>query len=165
MPSVLDWQPNTQYGVDFLAISPFGEIIRCVTAHTSGAAGSYTTASPNWVVVSGRTQIGTTTAAAGANARTSPPAPVVTAGATDLRGNITAGTGTTPAAGAQVVVTFGRAFDAAPIVSLTAANAATEALAPAVISVSTTGFTISTNSAPAASQANTVYSYNYLATP
>src|SRR5712671_1438059 len=37
------------------------------------------------------------TAAAGANAGTGPPAPVVTANSTDVAGSITFGTGTTPA--------------------------------------------------------------------
>lgn len=100
-------------------------------------------------------------AAAGSNAGTSPPAPVVTAGANDLRGNITFGTGTTPAAGNEVVVTFGTAFSTAPTVIVAPANVATAALQIAAISVTTTGFTLACNTAPAASQANTVYAFNY----
>lgn len=57
-------------------------------------------------------------------------APVVTAGATDTRGKITFGTGTGPAAGAQVVVTFATAYAAAPYATITPLNAATAALQP-----------------------------------
>ena len=105
------------------------------------------------------------TAAAGANAGTAPPAPVVTAGATDTRGNITFGTGTTPAAGAQVVVTFnaGSAYPVIPVgIMFNALNTATQALGLYVTSITTTGFTLSCTTAPAASQANTIYSFNYL---
>lgn len=45
------------------------------------------------------------TLAAGANAGTTPPSPVLGTGSTDGRGAITFGTGTTPAAGAMVTVT------------------------------------------------------------
>lgn len=100
-------------------------------------------------------------AAAGANAGTSPPAPVVVAGSDDTRGKITWGTGTTSAAGAQVVVTFASAYGAAPIVTLSPANSATAALNLYVTSVSTTAFTISTQGAPTDSQANTVYAADY----
>jgi hypothetical protein len=44
---------------------------------------------------------------AGANAGTSPPAPVLGTNSRDARGSATFGTGTTPAVGAQLVVTFG----------------------------------------------------------
>jgi hypothetical protein len=98
------------------------------------------------------------TAAAGANAGTSPPAPVIVAGSTDSRGAVTYGTGTSPAAGNEVVVTFGVPYASQPFVILQSQNAATETLQPYVTSVSTTGFTIGFVSAPAASQANTVYS-------
>jgi hypothetical protein len=96
-------------------------------------------------------------AAAGAGAGTSPPAPVVAATANDTRGSLTWGTGTTPAAGNQVAVTFATAYAAAPVVMLTETNAVTSALAPYVTSVGTTGFTIATQGAPAASQGNTTY--------
>jgi hypothetical protein len=62
-----------------------------------------------------------------------------------------------------VVVTFGTAFAAAPIVVLTARNTATQALGLYVSSVGTTGFTISTTSAPTASQGGTVYSVGFIA--
>lgn len=105
----------------------------------------------------------TPTAAAGANAGTTPPAPVVTSGDTDMRGNITFGTGATPAAGAMVVVTFANAWLNAPFVMVTPKNTATQALGLYVTGVSTTGFTLSCTTAPAASQANTVFSFDFLA--
>lgn len=101
------------------------------------------------------------TAAAGANNGTTPPAPVISG--TDLRGKVTFGSGTTPAAGAQVVVTFAAAYSAAPTVVLTATTSAAQALGPYVSAVSTTSFTVSTTTAPAASQANTVYGLNFMA--
>ena len=109
------------------------------------------------------------TAAAGANNGTSPPAPVVATAAIDTRGNITFGSGSSPAAGAQVVVTI-NANEAAelqgtPSVILTPKNTATQALGLYVSAVSTTAFTVSTTNAPTASQANTVYSFDYVLIP
>lgn len=106
----------------------------------------------------------TVTAAAGANAGASPPAPVVTAGSTDTRGSLTFGTGASPAAGAEAVVTFssaGVAYASAPVVVIAAKNAATAALQPYVSAISASSFTVSFGSAPAASQANTTYSIAY----
>jgi hypothetical protein len=100
------------------------------------------------------------TAAAGANAGTTPPAPVVT-GSTDVRGLITWGTGTGPAAGDMVDVTFPTAWAAAPYVTVTPINAATAALLPYVPATTTTGFSINVQAAPAASQANTVYGVQF----
>ncbi|HEX3641005.1 MAG TPA: glycosyl hydrolase family 28-related protein [Ktedonobacteraceae bacterium] len=99
------------------------------------------------------------TAAAGANAGTSPPAPVKT-GCTDISGKITFGTGTGPAAGAQVVTTFNAAYANAPKVVLTPINSASAALNFHVATTTTT-FTVSCVNAPAASQANTVYGFFY----
>lgn len=101
------------------------------------------------------------TLAAGANAGGSPPAPVLTAGATDTRGTITCGTGTTPAAGALVVVTFGTPYATAPIIQLTPTTVGAANLLEYVSSVTINGFTVSLQAAPAASQANTVYGFNY----
>jgi hypothetical protein len=98
------------------------------------------------------------TAAAGANAGTSPPAPVIAG--TDVSGTVTFGTGTSAAAGAQAVVTFAKTYSNARVI-LSANNAATTALGLYVSSVSSSGFTISTNSAPSSSQANTTYSVTY----
>jgi hypothetical protein len=101
------------------------------------------------------------TALAGSGAGTSPPAPVVTSGSNDARGNVTGGTGTSPAAGALIAVTFNQTYASPPTVNATPANAASAALLPYVTSVTTTGFTIATQGAPAAAQANTTYSFNY----
>ncbi len=107
------------------------------------------------------------TAAAGANAGTSPPAPVVTQGTTDLAGTITFGTGSGPAAGLLVTVTFGRAWTipggGAMHVVLTPNNAATQALGIWCSNKSPTAFSLSTANAPAASQGNTVYSFDFIA--
>lgn len=102
------------------------------------------------------------TAAAGANNGTSPPAPIVaTADSSDLRGSLTFGSGTSPAAGAQCVVTWATPKDAnrLPIVQLTETTAAFSALQPAVTAVTAAGFTVSTANAPTASQAATVYGF------
>lgn len=97
------------------------------------------------------------TAVAGSAAGTTPPAPVVAASSDDVRGSLTFGTGTGPAAGNQAVVTFASAYAAAPVVMLEPTNAALAALLPYVTSVGTGGFTVATQLAPAASQANTTY--------
>lgn len=109
-------------------------------------------------------------AVAGANAGTSPPAPVVTAGASDTRGNITFGTGSAPGSGAQVVVTFQSPWvnqagsNVTPFISVTPQNTATQALGLHVTSKSATGFTLSCTTAPAASQPNTTYSFDFIVT-
>jgi len=103
------------------------------------------------------------TAAAGANNGTTPPAPVVAASATDARGNITFGSGGSAAAGAQVGVTFANAYAAAPVVMVVPRNDGTQQLGLYVSATSTTGFTLSTHGAPTASQANTTYSFDYVA--
>lgn len=103
------------------------------------------------------------TATAGANAGTTPPAPVVTAGSNSIRGSLTFGTGTTPAAGAQAVVTFAAALGSVPAyVAILGKNAGSVALNLYPSSITAAGFTVSTGNAPSASQANTVYSVEYL---
>jgi hypothetical protein len=99
-------------------------------------------------------------AAAGTNNGTSPPAPVVAATDNDVRGNITFGSGGSPAAGIQVAVTFAVPFSAAPVVLIVAKNDATQVLGLSVTTTAT-GFNLVTHSAPTASQANTVYSFDY----
>jgi hypothetical protein len=125
------------------------------------AAGAGSTLTTSGDVVAGRhflASSGTAPgAAAGASAGTGPPAPIVTAGSNDTRGSLTFGTGTTPAAGAQAVVTFATAFAAAPVVMLTPTTALAAALNPYVSPVSTTAFTIAAQTAPAASQAAGTY--------
>jgi hypothetical protein len=103
-------------------------------------------------------------AAAGANAGGTPPAPVIVASSSDTAGNITFGTGTTPAAGAMVAVTFGTSYGANPPgVSIVAANAATQALGLYLSALTGGGFTVSAANAPSASQANTTYAFSFMA--
>lgn len=101
-------------------------------------------------------------AAAGAGAGTGPPAPVLSANARDPGGSLTFGTGTAPAAGAMVTVTFGTAYVNPPSVVLAAGNAAAQALGLYVSAITNTGFTISCTTAPAASQANNTYAVDYV---
>lgn len=99
------------------------------------------------------------TAAAGANAGTTPPAPVLTR-ATDLSGKITFGTGTTPAAGAMAVVTFNVAYPNPPCVVICPLNAASASL-NLWVDRTATNFTVSAVNAPSAAQANTTYGFFY----
>lgn len=101
--------------------------------------------------------------AAGANAGTGPPAPVLGTNSSDNAGSGTFGTGTTPAAGAMVAATFSAAFGSLPAVVLIPANAAAQALGLYVSGVGTGGFTVSCVTAPAASQANSTYAFEWLA--
>lgn len=136
-----------------------------VTLAVADVSGAAPAASPSFTgIVTTGGHVASTgsppTAAAGAGAGATPPAPVLTS-ATDTKGQVTFGTGTTPAAGAQVTVTFASAYATSPIVILTPINSATSALLP-YVAATTTGFTVSMN-APAASQANTVYGFTYVA--
>lgn len=99
------------------------------------------------------------TCAAGANAGTSPPAPVIT-GSTDVAGKVTFGTGTTPAAGAQAVITFAKSYTNARVV-ISAINSASASLNLYVSAITSTTCTISSVNAPSASQGNTVYGFYY----
>lgn len=136
-----------------------------ITSTTGNIAATAGAVSAGTDVSSGQHYLSTgtaPTAAAGANNGTSPPAPVVTSGDTDARGNITFGSGGTAAAGAQVVVTFATAYGAAPFVVVNPRNDATQQLGLYVSARTTTTFTLSSHSAPANSQGNTVYSFDYL---
>lgn len=109
-----------------------------------------------------RVQGGTApTAAAQAANGTSPPAVTVTGN--DQRGKISFGSGTTTAAGNQVLVTFNNAtgWVAAPFVALTPANAATTALQPYIAAATATTFTVGFGVAPTASQTAGTYVLNY----
>ena len=109
------------------------------------------------------TGIGTApTAAAGANAGTGPPAPVVNTNARDLGGSITFGTGTTPAAGAMVTITLATSFTNPPAVVVSPLNTATQALGLYAQATSGSSITVSATTAPAASQGNTTYGFEYL---
>jgi hypothetical protein len=123
------------------------------TVRLSGALGHIGTAIKNG---------GSITVAAGANNGTSPPAPTLLSASSDTQGQVSIGSGTTPAAGAQAVVTFSSAFTAAPIVVITAANAAASALQPYVTTVGTGAFTVAFNVAPASGQATGTYLVNYV---
>lgn len=139
-----------------------GGDITATTGNITATAGNIVATAGN---LSGRHHLATgsaPTAAAGAQAGGSPPAPVVTAGSNDTRGNITFGTGSSSSAGAHVVVTFNVAFGSAPVVIPIARNTATEALGLFVSATSTSAFTLSTTGDSADSQANTVYSFDYV---
>ncbi len=97
--------------------------------------------------------------AAGANAGTTPPAPALDAGSTDLKGRVRFGTGATPAAGAMVTVTFSNPVSSTPLVYATLSTAGGAAVS--VSNVSTTGFTINFLTAPTASQALGTYAVTY----
>jgi hypothetical protein len=140
------------------------QFLNCATTGTFASAPWLDQAANARVEPAIGSPIGVPTAAAGANAGTSPPAPVVAATARNQRGNVTFGTGTTPAAGAQVTVTYSAAWPLAPFVSVVAKNSATAALGLYVSANATGSFTVSTTSAPAASQANTVYSFDFIVT-
>lgn len=107
--------------------------------------------------------VGTT---AGANNGTAPPVPVTAATATDTRGSVTFGSGTTPAAGAQALVAFAVTLPTGVpgAISIMPRNAATQALGLFVSAISATGFTVSSTAAPTASQAATVYAFDYVVT-
>lgn len=99
-------------------------------------------------------------AVAGANAGTSPPVPVKT-NCSDVSGKITFGTGTSPASGIFATITFAQAYlTYAPSVILTPCTTAA-ATTSYYVTVTTTGFNICMTSGYTASQANTVYGYNY----
>ena len=102
------------------------------------------------------TQAAATTAAALTAAGVS--AATVLAHATDVAGNIqlTSG-GSALSAGALTTVTFSTPYSVAPIITLTAANAAAAA-AGAYVTATTTGFTINSGSALTAS---TPYLWNW----
>lgn len=105
------------------------------------------------------------TAAMLAASGTTPPAAVVNANSRDTRGYLTHGTGTGPTAGDQVTVSFANTRTIGTYrVSLNPMNTATANLNPYVSATTTTGFTIAFANAPAASQANTVYSTAYMLT-
>lgn len=120
------------------------------------------------ITENGHLQYGGTTpgVAAGGQAGGSPPAPVLVTGSNDGAGQITFGTGTTPVAGTMVAVTFNTAWvipgGGAPHIVITPSNAVTQALGIYVSGLSPVGFNLSCANAPAASQANSTYSFAYV---
>jgi hypothetical protein len=105
------------------------------------------------------------TAASGSNAGSGAPVPVVQTNSTDVKGQITFGTGTGPTSGAQVVVTFVTTYSdfltTAPFITITPINSTSATLNMYVSASSVTSFTISCNTAPASSQSNSTYGFNY----
>lgn len=102
------------------------------------------------------------TATAGANNGTTPPAPTISG--SDRGGLVSCGSGAAPAVGKQVVVQFAVPKSAAPKgVTVSGGSGGSAALQPFVANADITanGFTISTNVAPAASQAAGTYSFDY----
>jgi hypothetical protein len=130
-------------GVDSLDISPLRRRV--------GAGGAVDT-----------TVVGTQPVlAALANNGGSPPAPVLSADATDRRGTLTFGSGTTPAVGGQVSVTFARPFAVVPVVVLSPTTGGSASRAPYPANVTVNGFNINLNTAPNASQAANTYGIAY----
>ena len=107
-----------------------------------------------------RSQAGTPTLVTGGNAGSGAPAATLKAGSNDRRGTIQIGTGTSPAAGVLVAVTFGQPYPEAPTVIV--GVAAQNGTGPFVKDVTATGFNVGLLSAPAASQAVGVYALSYL---
>jgi hypothetical protein len=100
------------------------------------------------------------TAAAGANAGSTPPAPVLVSGQFGpYSGSVTCGTGTGSTAGALVKV------NAAPgnhyIINITPTNTATAALGTPYATKTSSYFTINVPNAPTDGQPNTTYAYDY----
>ncbi|WP_256788791.1 hypothetical protein [Frankia sp. AvcI1] len=129
-------------------------------ANQRDTASGYPGLDPSKRLVSGAPAV---TAAAGAAAGTSPPAPVV-GPSNDQSGTVTFGSGSgSPAAGAQVIVSFSTAWASAPrAVIISPNNDATQQLGLFAGRPSTTGFTVSAHTAPAASQAAGTFSFSYL---
>ena len=101
------------------------------------------------------------TVVAGANNGGTPPAPAMGTNSTDQQGGINIGSGTAPAAGAQAVVTFNRAYTTLPRVILEANNVASANM-NAYVSVTNAGFTVQFPTAPTASQTVGTYSFHYV---
>jgi len=103
--------------------------------------------------------------AAGAGLGTSPPAPTMDAQADDKQGTISFGTGTVPAAGTILTVTFARPRDAnrLPKVMLQEATTAMAGIDVAISAVTSTGFTVVQGTRiVAASQPAGTYALTYL---
>ncbi|MFM1775201.1 MAG: hypothetical protein RJA53_811 [Bacteroidota bacterium] len=100
--------------------------------------------------------------AASTGAGTSPSAVSVTG--TDISGVVSLTTGTSPSVNAVLAtITYNTAFSTAPVVVITPANAATASLAAAQavwVNITTTGFTINTNTTAVVS--STAYKWNYV---
>lgn len=147
--------PVATYGI---RLTGTASLFKTVTVSDNAVSTTYTTA-----VSLGGTS--TPTAAAVAANGTTPPAPAVAAGSTDLAGEISFGSGATPAIGSQVTVTFSAPFAATPNVTISPGNSATSPRQPYVISRTTAGFNIGFASAATASQAAGTYVVEYSVRP
>jgi hypothetical protein len=101
----------------------------------------------------------------GAQAGLAPPPPSAGVGATDERGALFFGTGTLPAAGEMIKVTFKKPNDRVPVVNLTPGNAATAALGVPFVAVTENGFSASVPTAPASSEPGDWFVLNYTVVP
>jgi hypothetical protein len=180
MPYPYSWTPEQGVPTNASQVTVSNVDGSAATLSTAVAVNSgtitFATTNPGTYIVSARTSsdlgiskqftvnssagAGTPTVAAGANAGTTPPVPVLVAGSNDSRGRVTFGTGATPAAGAMVTVTFSNPYAAIPFV-IVAQGTATGSGAIYVSNVTAAGFTVGFTTAPTASQANTVYGFNY----
>jgi hypothetical protein len=101
------------------------------------------------------------TVAAGSSAGTSPPAPVIAAGSTDARGQVTFGTGSSPGLGQMVRVTFAVPYSSTPAVFLQANDDTLTGIEFTVANRTNSHWDFYAHSALAASQPNTTYSFCY----
>ena len=148
---------NSQHSYPFFIYSCFNDV---QAVSTTLYEDSYVSQSDNLVIGHlGSNSQNAPTAAPGAQAGAGAPTPIL-ANCSDLSGQITFGTGTGAAAGAQVVVTFNGAYGVAPKVILTPINSASSLLYPYVSSTQT-NFTVSC-ALPSSSQPNTTYGFNYI---
>lgn len=124
------------------------------------AASKFMSCKGYWDMVGGSAPVATYSSGAG----TGPPTSPVLVG-TDQSGSVTWGTGTSPAASQQVTVTFAipQEMSGGGKVVVTPFTAATVALGMYVLAADSTTalFKVSVATAPAASQANTVYGFIY----
>jgi len=160
-----DSVPSIRAGVG----SPEGVVtgvVGSVWLRSDGAAGSTFyrkesgTGNNGWVP-SAPAPTGVPTAAAGTGAGATPPAPAVVAGSTDGAGQISFGSGTTPAVGSMVDVTFQNPYAMAPTVVATAANSGTPSRQVYITNVTTAGFSVGFGAAASASQTVGTYRVNY----
>lgn len=106
------------------------------------------------------------TISAGAALGTAPPAPTITptvqgTGGEDLRGTISLGTGTVPAAGNVAAVTFAEALNQIPTVIVEPASQPADGFEWGVNVVTNTGFFVTVGAALAASQPLGTYVLEY----
>jgi Pectate lyase superfamily protein len=100
------------------------------------------------------------TAAAGANAGSSPPTPSFGSHG-DYAGQVCFGTGTGPTAGAMAQINFVNANGTVYTLGVQPTNAAAAGLGVAYVTKASNDFILNVPNAPAASQANSTYCYDY----